>query len=77
MDMFFSILKWSSIVFIVIVLIIIKQEVLFKDSKKVGWVSLVILYILAVLMFVLNDVFGFMNNNWGIGLILKMWETKV
>ena len=61
MDIFFSILKWSGLLLIVLILLIVKQEILFKNSKKLGWKSIIFFYVFGVLLYVLNDIFGFMH----------------
>ncbi|MDR4969041.1 MAG: hypothetical protein RG740_05435, partial [Acholeplasmataceae bacterium] len=61
MEIISSIIKYSLLGLILIPLMLIHQKVLYKEEKQVNWKVVFIVYIVMVAIFVLNDIFDFVD----------------
>lgn len=56
------IIKYAAIGLIIVPLIIINQRVLFKEDKQLSVLTVVLIYLGMIVLFVLNEYYGFMYD---------------
>lgn len=64
MEIFLSILKWSIIGLVILPIFLLQQKVLYRDDKQMNWKAVIIVYIIVVAIFVLNDIYDFIGRLW-------------
>lgn len=62
MEIFLSILKWSIIGLVILPIFLLQQKVLYRDDKQMNWKAVIIVYIIVVAIFVLNDIYDFIGR---------------
>lgn len=62
MELLGYIIKYAAIGLIIVPLLIINQRVLFKEEKQLSVRTVILIYIGMIVLFVLNEYYGFMYN---------------